>query len=577
MRKNNAIAWGITDMLQELHRLTQHGFLGLYRSFEITEVLGFQPGQSPVNFISLAVAEPADPPQDESLDKPFLNERRMVLPGTHWKVGIARYRVSLQALFDTISRYSKTGEWQPGPSRLQIGTFEPVAPQFVPANSHQEHPWNRVLKNNFWEGAHVLELFDISKPLVRFLLDDSRVLANLAEVVRPCAPIALDGLSDRLGNVLVQLPVTVISTGVRSSPEGDHTVMVAWHPQVSPRPIRVSSEIYEDSTVDAYGSTAVTTGDARLNLHAPGGGARTHIWDDQHSVLLAATPVTTFITSVAMSVHAIFPGHEPGARQFLSPGTSGAMESQSVILSRKETPLIVGSTPQRPREPWRSARIFAESLSALQERKEFIQYGKVAGGGGMQALDDIRWLMRTHGALGAWLWDPYLTADDVLRTLFFCPHEGADLKALTSGVDAPPSPRGPYEDQLAKPQKCSIWTPGKDRPSKRQCRVRSRALSPDLWESKQAARLDIAKGNCQGLNLEFRIRKGGAGWPFHDRFIIFPNKEAPAIAWSLGTSVNSLGRQHHILQKVSNGEMIANAFLDLWDKLAAPQYLVWKT
>jgi hypothetical protein len=49
------------------------------------------------------------------------------------------------------------------------------------------------------------------------------------------------------------------------------------------------------------------------------------------------------------------------------------------------------------------------------------------------------------------------------------------------------------------------------------------------------------------------------------------------MAWSLGTSINSVGQQHHILQKVLDGELIREAFLDLWNLLADSQYLVWKT
>ena len=97
------------------------------------------------------------------------------------------------------------------------------------------------------------------------------------------------------------------------------------------------------------------------------------------------------------------------------------------------------------------------------------------------------------------------------------------------------------------------------------------------WKAQQATAIQGAKGNCEGLKLEFRIREDGAGWSFHDRFLIFPVKSGGAIAWSLGTSVNSLGRQHHILQKVSDGELIRQAFLELWNALAAPDYLVWKT
>ncbi|WP_041377730.1 hypothetical protein [Polaromonas naphthalenivorans] len=76
----------MTNMVQELQRLTAHGVIGLYRSFEITEILGFLQGQPhtqpPVNFLSLAVAEPDDSPVGEIREMPFLNQNRLVLSGT---------------------------------------------------------------------------------------------------------------------------------------------------------------------------------------------------------------------------------------------------------------------------------------------------------------------------------------------------------------------------------------------------------------------------------------------------------------------------------------------------------------
>ncbi|MHC8398016.1 hypothetical protein ACYZTX_00590 [Pseudomonas sp. MDT1-17] len=51
----------------------------------------------------------------------------------------------------------------------------------------------------------------------------------------------------------------------------------------------------------------------------------------------------------------------------------------------------------------------------------------------MAALKDLQWLMEKHGEEGVWLWDPFLNAEDVLRTLFFCPHNGVPLRALTAG------------------------------------------------------------------------------------------------------------------------------------------------
>jgi hypothetical protein len=78
------------------------------------------------------------------------------------------------------------------------------------------------------------------------------------------------------------------------------------------------------------------------------------------------------------------------------------------------------------------------------------------------------------------------------------------------------------------------------------------------------------------LKLEFRTRTGDVGWAFHDRFLIFPITGRAALAWSLGTSVNSLGKQHHILQQAGDGQRIMDAFLDLWNELDGADYQIWK-
>jgi len=58
--------------------------------------------------------------------------------------------------------------------------------------------------------------------------------------------------------------------------------------------------------------------------------------------------------------------------------------------------------------------------------------------------------------------------------------------------------------------------------------------------------------------------------------LIFPAVDRGAQAWSLGTSINALGKQHHILQRVDDGQRIRDAFEDLWHRLDQPAHLVWK-
>src|SRR5262249_526548 len=99
----------------------------------------------------------------------------------------------------------------------------------------------------------------------------------------------------------------------------------------------------------------------------------------------------------------------------------------------------------------------------------------------------------------------------------------------------------------------------------------------EKFAAKQRAVLQGMTSNLRGLQLEYRIRTGSAGWGFHDRFLIFPATDRAAQAWSLGTSVNGLRTQHHILQRVDDGQRIRDAFAELWDKLDRREHLIWKT
>ena len=89
--------------------------------------------------------------------------------------------------------------------------------------------------------------------------------------------------------------------------------------------------------------------------------------------------------------------------------------------------------------------------------------------------------------------------------------------------------------------------------------------------------MDNPNHNNHFLNLEFRIQHTNFGWAFHDRFLIFPSGEMkrPQV-YSLGTSINSYGDNHHILQEVSHPQPVVDAFNELWDELNNPNCKVWK-
>lgn len=570
--------WGITDHINHLQKLLTPGVTGNYRSFEVTEIFGFHrdtPKQI-TNFMSLLVAEPCDPPQGPPAKPVLLTGKPIELRGTPWKFGIARYRVSTQQILQALQHLDATGTWKPGHAELKVGTLTPLPPQFVPSDAAEPHPWNGLLKNNFWEGSHILELFDTEKSDVKFLLGEPKLLKQLAADIMTFVKMGIDGLSDRLGNVLIQLPVTVVTTRLSSSPSGDFLVHPIWHSGTPARELRVSCERYEDTTVEAFGSQAVTGSLATLPIHSPGGGARYVLWDDHHQLVLGASAQTAFITSIGMNVHVV--GESIRTREFYLPMPSGQLQPVTIALLEERQPNIVGTPTSNPREPWRNSRVFRDSLKSIRERREFVQYGGNSGYGAEDAFSDIHALLRQHGKVGAWLWDPYLDARDVLATLFYCPHKGADLRALTAAAEPPVAKdKQSHSRAVAICERVENWF--RTRPWEGWIGLNPQAAPApkQSWQDKQLDTFKNSRGNCTDLRLEFRVRQGGAGWPFHDRFLIFPSETGPATAWSLGTSVNSFGQKHHILQKVADGELIRQAFLELWEELNDSDYLVWST
>jgi hypothetical protein len=93
-------------------------------------------------------------------------------------------------------------------------------------------------------------------------------LQEIAEALRPRVPIALDGLSDRIANVILQLPITVLMTTFgRTRTSGDFSVAAAWHPKATPRVLRATCEKQHDHTISEFMSANAQGAEAVLPMH----------------------------------------------------------------------------------------------------------------------------------------------------------------------------------------------------------------------------------------------------------------------------------------------------------------------
>jgi len=527
--------WKPDAALAELTRLIVPGVLGFYTHIEVTEVFAMQDGLNSVtNVFSIVVAE--DRGSEALQAATILNNTRIKLKSLKgWSFGIVRYTRPIAELVPALDMLSNTGEWQQSGKLLTVGKVAPLTPQFVPPDAASPVPLNGVLKNNFWNGSHLFEWSKPGKNTLQPLFDNPRRLQELSEEVQKWVPLSLASMSDRLGNLLVQLPVAVLRNtfGCLRNGEG-FLVDIAWHSKATPRALRANCDMKFDSVVCGYMSLEIHSPQTLLPIPVGRGLHRGIIWDEQHQIVLADTGPSAFINTISLNMNMV----DPEPRVFETRQKDGSIKPHRISLLNQPIKSIVGESESDANGGWTRKRMYTDEVARLAKERRFVQYKPVAGrlqAEHERALEDIRLLINLYGQNGAWLWDPYLSAHDILETLFHCKYSGVDLRALTNVKEA------------------------------------------KLVITEQYLELESSQCNWRGLRLEYRTKWGAAGWEFHDRFLIFPkNDDREALAWSLGTSINSLGLKHHILQRIDDGQLVVDAFLELWSQLDKPENLVWK-
>lgn len=560
--------WNSQRSAEELTRLLAPGVLGFFTHFEATEVFASAPGQpTALNVFSIFVAE--ERLVEGSTEPEYLTSKPIRLKSLDgWSFGIKRYLkpvAELAPLFRNIG----SQDWRPAGQLLRLGELVPVPTQFIAPDLATPIPLNRVLKNNFWSGSHVLEWADPNKTPLKPLLDEPRRLKDLSDAVRPLVPFGLASLSDRLGNLIVQLPVTILVARFgHLQASGDMLLTVQWHPKATQRPLRTSCTLRYDGAISATMSASAAAPQTVLPMADGPGAYWGTVWDDEHRILLGASEDFSFIASAEMAVRIA----DPEPRVFFLRDESGAAQQIRVPLMNPPIKSLVGKPVASPAGQWTSRRVYREETDRLAAELRFVQYLPDPGNQRAtrtKALRDIRLLINRHGEESVWLWDPFLSAEDVLNTLFYCGFIGSDLRALSGGsvplADRTPPPYRPAANPIC------AWV-------SRWLGDRKVALPPrPSFAATQRAKIEEANSNLRGLRLEYRVKTASSGWDFHDRFLIFPRTDGGTLAWSLGTSINSLGKRHHILQRVDDGERIRDAFLDLWDELDQTENLIWKT
>ena len=86
----------------------------------------------------------------------------------------------------------------------------------------------------------------------------------------------------------------------------------------------------------------------------------------------------------------------------------------------------------------------------------------------------------------------------------------------------------------------------------------------EVFRMAQYDKLQTVLGIETDIKLEYRTVRNGHGVPFHDRYIMLKYALNKDRVWSLGASINSIGKSHSIIQIVEAPEALLSLFDKLW-------------
>lgn len=454
-----------------------------------------------------------------------------------YSLGIQRkiFEVSkIRDIFEILCSDRDKREVDIGAGKLKVGNLEGVPKVFIQQDSTKEILLNKILKNNFVNGSYVLEFFDIEKTISKLL--SSKEMKKLTDKIYRVIPIDLFSLSDRIGNFVFQFPSLNISTSYKTDKtETTLTYQVTFNEECEKdEEFILISEGESDGSIVAFGTKTFDwkgcnetfiVGDASRIC-------KTTVIDVNRQLIISRRK-TSFLRQISTILEV---GSQYGEQREIYD------ENGYIVAAFEPTwaeDIRVGPPVYRMRDDFIKGRQYDRRVEELYERAEFRQYGRKVRP--ETTVKDLIALMNRVSIGKVYLWDPYLTVEDLLHTWYFTTSKNVQLYAITSG-------------EIAKKSNMNVqeWM-------KQQCQIIEK------------------RSNHYGIQAEFRCQWAEYGYNFHDRFLMNLHKGygRPQV-WSLGTSVNSLGAKHHVIQSVEHPQMLVDAFEELWNQLSAPECLVWK-
>lgn len=570
----------------DFENLCRQGVIGFYESCEVTQIFLIEKSSKKIfNYYTLIVFEESDEVGSQPIfltDKPLsVNER--------FQLGITQTRITVsqtQSLFQEIQKNKFTLNSEP----CEIGKELVLLPkQFIPSFwDGSKIPMDNILKPNYWGDSYVIEFFCEDKPLIKNLNEKDIHTINHYISSNSSISIDLTKIYERTENIIFQFPVTLLAHDDTSAENESLKETIYTHPKITePIDLLITAKTSTDKNVTGFFNQKTKSDQTPIILPlGDSDNVELTIAKADSSIILHHS-LFNYMRSLSGSMN-IHDDSKP--RDIID--KDGKKHSIELV-----TPFLLSVNIRKD-----------DFFQQINQRK--IENGLIKksgdcqvfkNGNQKQAYEFVKKLVQKHSqdSKEICLWDPYLTASDIIETLYF-ENTGKPFRCITSlgkakQIDKKTRLHKAAEKNIEELTKKSISAKlvAKFRYSSlhevthdtiigRFSRLLRRGLSRFSSHTtvsgdalnfehfkKDQMNYFQSRSNNLRVHLDFRCQHADYGAPFHDRFLIFVPNDAHDLpkTYSLGTSVNTLGQKHHIIQKTADARLILQNFNELWEAL----------
>lgn len=575
--------------MEDFDLLIKEGTIGFYQSCEITEIFMFPKDNNDFisNLFTLVTFEEKTfrgieekNITDKLIDFKYISDGKKL----DYKIGIRQYHLDLKSIEKRFYKLKNEEKWVSISSQsIDYPFLKYLTKQFIPSDeniSNRNHKLrlNNCLKNNFFNGSYILEFFEEYKQKLNFLIEDDSKFEMLSNQIKSYIPINLYVNRDRLGNFIFQFPINLCKIDYYKEDENLIRFDFFWNHKLDSIPdcyIETESLLNDcifDFSIEEYNKSNMQL----LNLNNLDSLLNFKIFRKDNNLLLFSSKgnfINNFLVKMNIDTFK--------QRYFSFNDGLGLIEGKINILSKDLE--LYNKNLEYYEYIHRSQNIVEKE--ELIKNLRFKPYNSNLNNYNDDAIKDLIDLIQKNCSNGVYLWDPYLSPKDIISILFFVQIQDVPLRALGS-INKNVSNIYKNQHLLLNDSLKQIVFSSKNAEKKVEKLKEKFSNFDDCYSHVNYEKIreyknqfELIKGNFkEGLNLEFKVRMPNYGWTFHDRFIIFPgnpkNFESPK-AYSLGKSINSFGKDFHIIQEVSHPQAILDEFNKLWDELGE-ECVVWK-